>query len=72
MEEFVKFLPLVIPLAAIQFGFVIFCVVDILKKKATKNLSPAVWIVITVALMNTFIGPILYIIFGRAETSDNG
>lgn len=69
MENFLKFLPLIIPLCVIQLGFVIFCAADILKKKKTKTLSPAVWILITVVLMNTFIGPVLYIIFGRAETS---
>ena len=70
MEDFVKFIPLIIPLVLIQLGFVAFCVVDILKKKKTKNLTPAIWIVITIALMNTFIGPVLYIIFGRKDVED--
>jgi hypothetical protein len=71
MEDFVKFIPFLIPLFVIQLGLVIFCIVDILKKKKTKNLSPAIWIVLTLVLMNTFIGPVLYLIFGRAEAEQN-
>ena len=67
MEDFVKFIPLLIPLVAIQLGFVAFCVVDIIKRKKTKNLNPAAWIALTIILMNSFIGPVLYIIFGRAS-----
>jgi predicted RND superfamily exporter protein len=70
MEDFVKFLPLLIPLALIQLGFVAFCVIDILKKKKTKSLSPVIWILIAVVLMNTFVGPVLYIIFGRSEAAE--
>ena len=69
MEDFVKFIPLLIPLLVIQLGVVVFCVADIAKKKKTKNLSPALWTLITIALMSSFVGPILYLIFGRAEAS---
>lgn len=69
MDDFLKFIPFIIPLVVIQLGFVIFCVFDIQKKKKTKNLSPVIWILLVVVLMNTFIGPVLYIIFGRAENS---
>ncbi|MCL2813785.1 MAG: PLDc N-terminal domain-containing protein [Oscillospiraceae bacterium] len=69
MDDFLKFIPFIIPLVVIQLGFVIFCVFDIQKKKKTKNLSPVIWILLVVVLMNTFIGPVLYIIFGKAENS---
>lgn len=68
MEDFIKYIPFLIPLLIIEFGLVIFVIVDIIKKKKTKNLNPLIWILISVCLSSTFIGPVLYIIFGRAES----
>ena len=66
--EFIKqLLPLIIPLLAVQLGLLTFVIIDIAKKANTKNLSPLIWIIIAVCLSNLGIGPILYIVFGRAE-----
>jgi len=62
-----EYLPFIIPLAAIQFGLMIFVIIDILRKKKTKTLSPLIWIVISVA--GSTVGPVLYIIFGRADAA---
>ena len=65
-----QYLPFIIPLLLVELGLLIFVIVDIARKKKTKNLSPIFWIII--ALCVNTIGPILYIIFGRAEkTYDN-
>ena len=69
MEELVKYIPFIIPLLIIELGLVIFCIVDIAKKKKTKNLSPLIWIIISIIFMSTFIGPVLYIVFGRADAA---
>jgi branched-subunit amino acid transport protein AzlD len=69
MEEFIKYIPFIIPLLIIELGLVIFCLVDIAKKKKTKNLSPLIGIIISVVFMSTFIGPVLYIVFGRADVA---
>ncbi|MBI4734143.1 MAG: PLDc_N domain-containing protein [Rubrobacteridae bacterium] len=56
---------LVWPVILIQLALAISAVVDIIRKKKTRNLSPVGWILI--ALLANFIGPILYFIAGRAE-----
>ena len=65
--DIVKLIPFLIPLLVIELGLIIFVIVDIIKKKKTKNLNPLIWILISVLLSSTFIGPVLYIIFGRTE-----
>ena len=67
IDLLIKLLPLVIPLAVIQFGLLIFAAFDIAKKKKTKNLNPVVWVLI-VCLVN-MIGPILYFVFGRTDAA---
>jgi len=67
MEEFIKYIPFLIPLVIIQFGFMAYVIIDILKKKKTKNFSPLIWIVIVVLLSNLCLGAVLYLIFGRME-----
>ena len=59
---------LLLPLIIIQLGLLLFAVIDLAKKKKTKNLSPTAWILI-ICLVNT-IGPVLYLILGRADESD--
>ena len=67
MDEFIKFIPFLIPLLVIELGLIIFVVIDIARKKKTKTLSPLIWIIISILFSSTFIGPVLYIIFGRAD-----
>ena len=67
MEELIKYIPLLIPLAVIQLGFMIFVIVDIARKKQTKNLTPLIWIIAAVFFNSLCIGSVLYLIYGRAE-----
>ena len=67
LNELMQWLPLVLPLIIIQYGVMIFAIVDIARKKRTKNLSPLLWIIIAFFLSNMCIGSILYFILGRAE-----
>lgn len=59
-----EFLPLLIPIALIQLGLMIYALVDVIKRKRTKGPKP-MWIAIIV-LVN-LIGPILYLLIGREE-----
>ncbi|MCL2096357.1 MAG: PLDc N-terminal domain-containing protein [Oscillospiraceae bacterium] len=74
-EEFwelcAAWLPIILPLAAIQFGLIVFAVVDIAKKRRTKNLSPVAWVLIVCLLSNLGLGAILYFILGRSDTGVN-
>ena len=66
MQMITEFLPFIIPLALIQLGLNLFVIIDIIRKKKTKSLSPAAWLAIT--LLINMVGAILYIIFGRSDT----
>jgi len=67
LDLLINLLPVLIPLAIVQFGLLLFAAVDIAKKRKTKNLNPIIWVLI-ICLVN-MIGPILYLILGRAEDS---
>ena len=65
LDGLVALIPFLIPLVLLQLGLMLFAVIDIAKKSKTKTLSPLLWIIIVLCV--NMIGPILYIIFGRAE-----
>jgi len=64
-EDVVSILRLIWPVIVLQVAVAIWAIVDILKRKHTRNLSPMIWILI--ALFINFLGPIAYFLFGRAE-----
>lgn len=53
---------LVLPLAAIQVGLAIFCIVKIIRE-GTANLNKAIWVII-VAFGN-LLGPAAFLVFGK-------
>lgn len=62
MLEIIK---LIWPIIVIQLALQIYCVVDVVKKKKTKNLSTTAWILII--LLGEILGGIVYLLYGRAE-----
>jgi len=69
MENFLSsikdYLPLLIPLAIIQFGLLIAALIHIFKHNTYKTGNRTVWIIVCL-LINT-IGPILYFVIGRGD-----
>ncbi|MDP3450561.1 MAG: PLD nuclease N-terminal domain-containing protein, partial [Anaerolineaceae bacterium] len=63
-EIILKYLPLLIPIALLQFGLMIAALVDVIRREKTKG-PKWVWIIVVV-FINLF-GPIVYFIFGRDE-----
>jgi len=61
----VEIIKLAWPILVLQFGLQIYAIVDILKRKKTKNLSPAVWIIIII--IGEILGPVVYLLVGRSE-----
>lgn len=53
------------PLIVLQLGLQIYAIIDLVKKKKTRNLSIAAWIIIIV--LGEILGPILYLLIGRSE-----
>jgi len=55
----------VIPLLLIQVGLIVWALVDLSKRERVKGGSKIVWVL--VILIFEFIGPILYLAWGREE-----
>jgi len=66
IDLIIQLLPFLTPLALISFGLLAFVIIDIIRKKNTKTLTPVAWLII--AILIDMIGPVLYIIFGRSDT----
>ena len=59
-----ELLPVILPLAALQLGLAIFCIVKIFKD-GVQNLNKAAWTLI--CLFFNLIGPIVFLIAGRKK-----
>jgi len=64
MTEFIKYLPLLIPIVLLQLGLQIWALVDLVKRE-TVNGPKWVWVLIIV--LGEFLGAIIYFIVGRKE-----
>lgn len=62
-----ELLPFLIPLVVIQLAMLGYTLYHILTHKTYKRGTRALWLVVTVALMN-FIGPILYFVLGKEDS----
>lgn len=67
MGEIMEMLPFLIPLAIAEFALLGYTLYHILTHDKYKRGSRAMWLVITIVLMN-FVGPILYFIFGKEDS----
>lgn len=69
-EEIKEWLPFLIPLFVVQLVVVTITIIHILRHPIYKRGSRALWIVVSVVLMNSFIGPILYFLLGKGEAEE--
>ena len=68
MNEIREFLPFIIPLIIAELGVLGFTLHHIFTHSNYKRGNRALWIVISIVFMNTFIGPILYFLLGREDS----
>lgn len=66
MEQIKEFIPFLIPLILAEYALFGYTLHHILTHQTYKRGTRALWLVITIVLMN-FIGPILYFIFGKED-----
>ena len=66
MNEIKEFLPFLIPLILAQFALLGYTLYHILTHSRYKRGTRALWLVITLVLMN-FVGPILYFVLGKED-----
>jgi hypothetical protein len=65
MEILQKYLPLLIPLIAIQLALMIVALVDIVKREKTRGPK---WLWVIIVVLGEMVGPILYFVVGREES----
>lgn len=66
MNEIKEMLPFLIPLVIVQFSLLGYTLYHILTHKTYKRGTRALWLVLTLVLMN-FVGPILYFLLGKED-----
>ena len=66
VEKLKEYLPLLIPIAAIQLGLTIAALVHAIRHPKYKAGNMIIWVLVII-LINT-IGPILYFIIGRGDS----
>ena len=67
MDKIIEFLPFIIPLVVAELAVVGYTLYHIFTHNAYKRGSRALWVVVTLLFMNTFIGPILYFLLGKED-----
>ena len=67
MDNIKELLPFLIPLIVAELAVVGYTLYHILTHDTYKRGTRVLWIVITLVLMNTFIGPILYFLLGKGD-----
>lgn len=68
MSEIKELLPFLIPLIIAELAVVGYTLYHILTHNTYKRGTRALWIVITLLLTNSFIGPILYFLLGKEDS----
>lgn len=68
MDEIVGLLPFLIPLVIAELAVVGYTLYHIFTHRNYKRGSRALWVAVTLVLMNTFIGPILYFLLGKEDS----
>ncbi len=64
VDILMRYLPLLIPIALIQFALMVAALLDLRKQPATRGPKWA-WVLVIVFI--NFIGPLLYFVLGREE-----
>lgn len=65
-EQIMNLLPVIIPFLAIQLGLMIAALVHLLRRKAVKRGSVALWVILIIFV--NIIGPVLYFLVGREDS----
>jgi Phospholipase_D-nuclease N-terminal len=63
-----KLILALIPLALINLGLIIWCLVDWLKREHFRLLNKWIWLLIFLFIQ--YLGPVLYLILGRDHEND--
>jgi hypothetical protein len=62
--RYAQYIPLLIPIVVLELGLMVFALLDLNKRTATRGPK---WVWILVIVLINLIGPIAYFLFGRQE-----
>ncbi|MBN1140015.1 MAG: PLDc_N domain-containing protein [Anaerolineae bacterium] len=62
--QLARYIPLLIPILLLELGLMVFALIDLSNRAATRGPK---WAWILVIVLINVIGPILYLLFGRQE-----
>jgi len=65
MDELIKYLPFLIPLAIIQLGLMVAALIHIFRHESYRMGNRVLWVVL--CLLINIIGPVLYFTIGRGD-----
>ena len=65
--ELKELLPFLIPLMIVQLALAGYTLYHILTHDSYKRGTRVLWVILTLVLMNNFIGPILYFLIGKED-----
>ena len=65
MDSLNQALPYLVPVIILEFGLLIFGLVDLYKRKYVRGGNKIIWVLIMVFV--SIIGPVVYLTFGRKE-----
>lgn len=68
MDKLLEYLPFLIPLIIAELAVVGYTLYHIFTHSTYKRGTRALWVAVSVVLMNTFIGPILYFVLGKEDS----
>ena len=68
MDDILELLPFLIPLIIAELAVVGYTLRHIFTHNTYKRGTRALWVILTVVFMNTFIGPILYFLLGKEDS----
>ena len=67
MDKLLEYLPFLIPLILAELAVLGFTLYHIFTHTAYKRGNRLLWAIVSIAFMNTFIGPILYFLLGKED-----
>jgi hypothetical protein len=65
--ELMRLLPMLIPVILLEFGLLVWALLDVIRREHVKGGNKLVWVLVIVLI--NIIGPIVYFLFGREEDS---
>ncbi len=66
MSELLNLLPFLIPLLILELVLLVVALIDLAKRERVRGGNKVVWLLVIIFI--NFIGPIVYLLFGREES----